>query len=84
MNDEQPRLYGTTESELNAARSQQCREIVREIINFGVTQNQILKIIYLLSLELENRDAMLNISEATKNEMDSSEKKNLEKTIIMM
>ena len=39
------------------------REIVQEILKFGVTQSQILKIIEILALELENRDTMLSIVE---------------------
>ena len=41
----------------------QCREIVSEIMNFGVKQNQLLQIIKLLALELENRNNMLSINE---------------------
>ena len=43
-----------------------CREIVQEILKFGVTQSQILKIIEVLAMELENRDTMLSIIECTK------------------
>ena len=42
------------------------REIVQEILKFGVTQSQILKIIEVLAMELENRDTMLSIIECTK------------------
>ena len=38
------------------------REIVSEILNFGVSQFQIKKILKFLSLELEDRDLMLKIS----------------------
>lgn len=37
------------------------RNIVKEIIDFGVSQDELLKIIELISLELENRDIMLSI-----------------------
>jgi hypothetical protein len=53
-------------SELTANKLAQSREVVKEIMNFGVTQFQLINIIYLLSLELENRDAMLEIAEITK------------------
>jgi hypothetical protein len=47
------------------------RQIVAEVLNFGVTQRQILQTIYLLSLELEDREksvAIANIAkENTKN-----------------
>jgi len=54
--------YGKSESDLHTEKMIQCREIVKEIINFGVTEDQKLQIIYLLSLELESRDKMLGIS----------------------
>ena len=38
-----------------------CREIVKEILNFGVSEEQKIKIIHLLSLELEDRNLMLSI-----------------------
>ena len=55
------KLYGQTESEISAEKSLECREIVAKILDFGVDQNQILRIIKLLSLELVNRDHMLSI-----------------------
>ena len=38
------------------------REIVNEILQFGVNQDQVIAIIKLLALELENRELMLNIT----------------------
>ena len=63
--------FGTTTLEQTAKESQQCREIVAEILNFGVTQQQILRVAYLLSLELENRDAMMEISTCIKEYVDN-------------
>lgn len=40
----------------------QCRDIVREIMRFGVSQKQIYFIMYLLSLELENVEHMKELS----------------------
>lgn len=40
------------------------REIVSEILNFGVNDQQIQRIIKLLSLELVNRDMMISITNA--------------------
>ena len=37
------------------------REIVQEILRFGVNQTQIINVIGLLALELEDRDMMINI-----------------------
>lgn len=58
--------YGTTEEETTASASLKCRQIVRSIIDFGVTEQEKLKIIYLLSLELENRDHLQDISNLAK------------------
>ena len=38
--------YGKSEQERKAEESLQCRKIVQEIINFGVTESQKLKIIH--------------------------------------
>ena len=44
----------------------QSRDIVKEILAFGVTEDQKLDIIYFLSLELENNDAMKDITKLLK------------------
>ena len=53
--------YGKTEEELKAEKSLKCREIVSEIIRFGVGEDQKLQIIKLLSLELESNSDMKKI-----------------------
>jgi hypothetical protein len=53
--------YGKTEAEISAEASLKCRRIVSEIVNFGVSQSQILHIIKLLALELEDRETMVRI-----------------------
>jgi hypothetical protein len=50
--------------ELNPTEVQELKEsrqIVREILDFGINQNQILQILGLMALELENRDLMLKL-----------------------
>ena len=42
------------------------REIVKEIVNFGVNDEQIIHIIYLLSLNLEDNEKMSKISQTIK------------------
>jgi len=42
------------------------RQIVTEVMNFGVTQKQILQTIYLLSLELEDREKSILIANIAK------------------
>jgi hypothetical protein len=59
--------YGRTSEEKRVEKTIQCREISSEILKFGVDEFQKIKIIQLLSLELENRDLMLKISDACKN-----------------
>lgn len=52
------------------------REIVHEILNFGVNEFQKKKIIKLLALELEDREAMVKICEIfSENEEDTSTNK---------
>ena len=46
------------ETKLPANKRNECREIVKEIKSFGVSQRQLLYLIYLLSLEIENRETM--------------------------
>ena len=60
--------YGKTEQEVEAEKAIQCRKIVEEILNFGVDELQKRKIIYLLSLELEDRETMVQISKIINND----------------
>ncbi len=50
------------------------REIVSEIMQFGVTQCQIESIIKLLALELDDRDMMLKISNAISTDIEVEDK----------
>ncbi len=63
--------YGMTSLEASVKEVAMSREIVSEILNFGVSQQQILRVAYLLSLELENREMMIDISGCIKKHMDS-------------
>ena len=58
--------YGKTNFEDGVERTIKCREIVKEILDFGVSDFQKLKIIELLGLELESREQMLKIVEFIK------------------
>ena len=49
------------DTEKLAEEINQCRQIVSEINNFGISQRQILKIIELLAMELEDINKMKNI-----------------------
>lgn len=59
-----PVHYGQTDSEKLAQEKQVCRQIVKEIGNFGISQRQQMFIIYLLSLELENVEHMQELTAA--------------------
>lgn len=50
------------------------RSIVNEILRFGVREQEIKKIISLLSLELEDTDCMRNIQESLKSKTQNSVK----------
>tara|TARA_A100001011_G_scaffold379298_1_gene445139 strand:+ start:243 stop:485 length:243 start_codon:yes stop_codon:yes gene_type:complete len=60
------KAYGETEDEMDIKDRAKCRDIVQEILNFGVSQKQIVQLVYLLSLELENIDDMKHLSRACK------------------
>ena len=53
-----PVHYGQSDSEKLAEEKQTCREIAKEVTNFGVSQRQQLFLIYLLALELEDVEKM--------------------------
>lgn len=57
-----PVLYGQAQSEKRADENNVCRQMVREINNFGITQRQALMLIYLLASELENIEHMKAIT----------------------
>jgi|694.fasta_scaffold146095_2 hypothetical protein len=46
--------YGQLASEKLAIENDDCRKIVKEVLNVGLTQRQQMFLIYLLSMELEN------------------------------
>ena len=59
-------LFGELNSESITKQNAQCRDVVREISMFGVSQRQILLIMYLLAMELENNDQMITITSTIK------------------
>jgi predicted transcriptional regulator len=50
------RTYGTSVDDAVIKESEEARKIVREIMNYGVSQNQILYIMNDLAMNLENQD----------------------------
>ena len=71
--------YGKTIEEKNAEKSIQCRQIVSEIMNFGVDESQKLQIIKLIALELDSNASMKKIvnivGEIVENKVEVSENK---------
>lgn len=65
--------YGEFSSEKMANENEQCRQIVREIATFGVSQRQRYLLIYLLSLELENIHHTQTIASVVKELSDEAE-----------
>ena len=57
---------GNTDIEIDANQLSECRKIVRNLVDFGLTEKQKIQIVYLLSLELESRDAMNILVESVK------------------
>ena len=74
--------YGKTNFENEVEQTIKCREIVKEILDFGVSDFQKVKIIELLALELESRDHMLKIIEFSKN-LNSPQKEEEQKLITL-
>ena len=66
--------YGKSSEEENISELIIAREICQEILQYGVTQRQVLKIIYNLSLELENSSALVEISNVAKKHLELNEK----------
>lgn len=64
------KLYGTISGEKRVQESIKAREITQEILKFGVSQYQITKIIYLLALELEDRETLDGVVEVVKPLLD--------------
>lgn len=63
---------GQTETEVWAKDTLACRQIVNEILKFGVNQKQILGIIKLLAMELEDHEAMVAISAIVKEALEEA------------
>jgi len=55
---------GKTDTELEVDKMIECRQIVKNLIKFGLSEKQKVQIMRLLAIELESRDAMNIIIEA--------------------
>ena len=70
--------FGSTAEEDILLAAAKCREIVHEIVDFGVDEFQLLTIIKLLALELENRETMLQITGAIKESLEKKSQLTIE------
>jgi len=68
---------GQTDTDKWAADMRTCRQITNEIISFGINQKQLLNIIKLLAMELENRSALIAISEVVKETLEETQVSNI-------
>jgi hypothetical protein len=59
-------MYGQLKSEKVAEENQICRQMVRNISFFGVTERQRLLLIYLLAMEIEDPERMRAITSLVK------------------
>jgi hypothetical protein len=64
--------FGSSQAESEAKEMLRCRQIVSEILNFGVSQREIMRIMHLLSLEIESREVMIDLSDRIKSSMNDS------------
>lgn len=79
-------IQPNVELKLPPKRRNECREIIKEIKKFGVSQRQILYLIYLLSLELENVEVMRSLARSigeNREKVQVDEGDLLNKTIII-
>lgn len=70
------------ETKLLPKKRQECRDIVLEIKKFGVSQRQMLYLIYLLSLELEDIEIMKALTAAIGENRDKIPVDNTPKLIL--
>mgnify|MGYP001164142039 CR=1 FL=1 len=78
MSDNKVIHYGNLKEEKRAIDSIKAREIVQEILKFGVSQHQLTKIIYLLALELEDRILLETLSDTLRPLLFKEKDKNKE------
>ncbi len=67
--------YGKTEEELRVEKMHTCREIIKEILDFGVNESQKKQIIKLMALELEDTILMKEIINSVELDKKASSKK---------
>jgi hypothetical protein len=78
------KTYGKIKDEARLEQAIIARDIAKTIMDYGVSQYQIAKIIYLLSLELEDRELSDDLITVVKEALgESSEEESEENKIIV-
>ena len=75
--------YGKLKEEKRLEQSIVAREITKTIMDYGVSQYQIAKIIYLLSLELEDRELSDDIITIIQSVLEENSDEETEETKII-
>jgi hypothetical protein len=71
------RLYGLEDQEKTRKESEESRDIVKTIMDYGVSQNQIMYIIYDLAMNLESQPALSRITSLCKDIMKNMHEESL-------
>ena len=84
MESKMTKTYGKIKQEERLEQAIIAREITKTVMNYGVSQYQIAKIIYLLSLELEDRELSDDLITVVKEALgENSEEQSEENKIIV-
>lgn len=78
------KTYGKIKQEERLEQSIAAREITKTIMDYGVSQYQIAKIVYLLSLELEDRNMSDDIITVLASVLEKETEKNSEENKIIV
>jgi len=62
--EEIPYIQPSIEGKLSKEKREEVQQIIQEIKNFGISQRQLLYLVYHLALNLEQREIMLAITNA--------------------
>lgn len=72
------------EIKLSKEKRQECRDIVKEIKEYGIGQRQFLYLIYLLSLELEDAETMKSLTKVIGENREKTPIDQIEKTRLIL
>ena len=79
-----PKTYGKIKQEERLEQAIVAREITKTVMDYGISQYQIAKIVYLLSLELEDRDMSDDIIAAVKPALEKDSENDTEENQIIV